>query len=156
MLDGTADDNRLVEVIDTDDGSEWLEVRYGKSGRKPLTGINNYGVSVQLYNPPKTKTTLLLLTIKTPVMQSFGCKIGDRAKLLIGKDFKSVKIKLSDEGNKVRSRDATNRVKNEGTQKPALLAFAVSGSLWDKIGTDTIKVPVKNCLVNGRSLIVRW
>lgn len=153
MLDETADDNRLVAVIDTDDGSEWLEVRYGKSGRKASTA---YGVNVQLYNPPKTKTTLLCLTIKPPVMQSFGCKIGDRAKLLIGKDFKSVKIKLGDEGNKMRSRDAKNRLKYEGTQKTALLAFAVSDSLWDKIGTDAIKVPVKNCIVDGKSLIVRW
>ena len=101
--------------------------------------------------------TYVHLTFRVDLMDATGWKIGDRLRVLIGVDWRSIKVLPDPSGYLISSlnpyydseADLVKTVQSKTVVR-------VPREVFEKIGPDKITVPLDKCEISDGVLIVRW
>lgn len=135
---------RDVSLTKTSDG--WMEI-------VPPVAVSGIIIMVKLDG----SRTYVHLTFRPDLMDATGWKLGDRLRVLIGVDWRSMKIAPDPNGYLISSSNPyydseTDLVKSVQSKT----AVRVPREVFEKIGPEKITLPLDKCEVSDGVLIVRW
>ena len=132
-----------------DNGDGWME-RVRPQSVKNMSGI------VILLRPVDDKVSLYL-TFRPDLMEATGWKLGDRLRVLIGVDWRSIKIVPDPDGNLVYALNASNEEQAAlGNHVQSKMVIRVPDETIEKVGPEKITVTLEKCEISDGVLIVRW